>query len=117
MTGKTRRRSLLGAAEETLRAELAHGPRPTKEVKDAARIAIPAETWRTARVRVGAVAFRVGGRWYWSLPRDDIDAEFAAWLSTSDGGFAVYLAERDGLGSTVREDAPGQLCFDVDLAP
>lgn len=103
---KTRRRLTgIEVAEQTLRAELATGPKPTRAVRAAAGVEIPDETWRLARVRVGATAFRRDGGWWWALPSSTaaLEDELAAWLATPHGRFAVYVAEHDRLAAA----APG----------
>lgn len=65
-------------AIEFLEAELAEGPRPTKEIRDAARAAhIADRTLTRAKAELGIKSTKDGlnGGWRWRLPKDATDRE------------------------------------------
>jgi hypothetical protein len=70
------RRDLLGAARAYLEATLAAGPRPAREVLEAAeRAGLGVRTLRRAKAEMGVVALKRGAEWWWAIPESERRAE------------------------------------------
>ena len=76
-------RSQLGAAKRFLLESLAHGPVPSKELREHARegLNVSIDTLRRAQKDLGIVARKVGlGGWLWELPLAGLQAQAKATL-------------------------------------